>query len=253
MASTVAALEAQLGDQYIHTGLAARHNGRVRDADRLFRKALAEFAKVPDPAQRRAVLGQAALTFESTGDHELALTALQGSLSLDEELQDHRHLAEDLLTLGNLRAQLGQLDEAQAAYERAVAICVQHGHLDHAATANTNLAILLANSQRLPQAIAALRQSLAYLLDHPQRVPAIEIHTRLALIQAVDSAQAEAEVALDAAYGLFERCEAELQDAQWQRVDAAFRRCVDRHLAALGESDPARWRAEQFPRVYARH
>lgn len=241
-------VEAQLGDQYISTGLAARSNGRLHEAGRYFRKALNEFSRMPDPAQRRAVLGPAALAFESSGHHDLALAAVQDALVLDEQLQDHRHLAEDLLTQGNIQMQLGRVDDAEVSYERALARSLEHGHLDNAASASTNLAILLANSGRLPQAISRLQESLAYLLEQPH-LPT-EIHTRLALIQAVDAAQADAAIAVDAARGLFGRPATPVDASQWQAVEEAFERCLARYLAEHAELDARAWKAQVFPQLF---
>ncbi len=241
-------VEAQLGDQYISTGLAARSNGRLHEAGRYFQKALNEFARVPDPAQRRAVLGPAAQAFESSGHHDLALVAVQDALVLDEQLQDHRHLAEDLLTQGNIQMQLGRVADAEVSYERALASSLAHRHLDNAASASTNLAILLANSARLPLAIARLQESLAYLEEQPH-LPT-EIHTRLALIQAVDAAEADAAIAVDAARGLFTRPAAPVDAPQWQAVEEAFKRCLGRYLAEHRELDAAAWKAETFPRLF---
>lgn len=242
-------VEAQLGDQYISTGLAARSNGRLDEAGRYFRKALNEFSRMPDPAQRRAVLGPAALAFESSGHHDLALAAVQDALVLDEQLQDHRHLAEDLLTQGNIQMQLGRVDDAEVSYERALARSLEHGHMDNAASASTNLAILLANSGRLPQAIARLQESLAYLLEQPH-LPT-EIHTRLALIQAVDAAQADAAIAVDAARGLFGRPATPVDAPQWQAVEEAFERCLGRYLVEHAELDARAWKAETFPQLFS--
>ena len=241
-------VEAQLGDQYISTGLAARSNGRLDEAGRYFRKALNEFSRMPDPAQRRAVLGPAALAFESSGHHDLALAAVQDALVLDEQLQDHRHLAEDLLTQGNIQMQLGRVDDAEVSYERALARSLEHGHMDNAASASTNLAILLANSGRLPQAISQLQESLAYLLEQPH-LPT-EIHTRLALIQAVDAAQADAAIAVDAARGLFGRPTTPVDAPQWQAVEEAFERSLGRYLAEHAELDAPAWKAEAFPQLF---
>jgi len=241
-------VEAQLGDQYISTGLAARSNGRLNEAGRYFRKALNEFARMADPAQRRAVLGPAAQAFESSGHHDLALAAVQDALVLDEQLQDHRHLAEDLLTQGNIQMQLGRVADAEVSYERALASSLEHGHLDNAASASTNLAILRANSERLPQAIAQLQESLVYLQEQPH-LPT-EIHTRLALIQAVDAAHADAAIAVDAARGLFARPAAPVDAPQWQAVDAAFQRCLGRYLAEHVELDAVAWKAETFPQLF---
>jgi tetratricopeptide (TPR) repeat protein len=242
-------VEAQLGDQYISTGLAARSNGRLHEAGRYFQKALNEFARVPDPAQRRAVLGPAALAFESSGHHDLALAAVRDALVLDEQLHDHRHLAEDLLTQGNIQMQLGRVADAEKSYERALASSLAHGHLDNAASAGTNLAILLANSSRLAQAIAQLQQSLVYLQQQPH-LPT-EIHTRLALIQAVDAAGADAAIAVDAARGLFARPTASVDAPQWQAVEGAFRRCLGHYLAGRPELDAAAWKAETFPQLFS--
>lgn len=242
-------VEAQLGDQYISTGLAARSNGRLNEAGRYFRKALNEFSRMPDPAQRRAVLGPAALAFESSGHHDLALAAVQDALVLDEQLQDHRHLAEDLLTQGNIQMQLGRVDDAEVSYERALARSLEHGHLDNAASASTNLAILLANSGRLPQAISQLQESLAYLLEQPHLLT--EIHTRLALIQAVDAAQADAAIAVEAARGLFGRPPAPVDAPQWQAVEEAFERSLGRYLAEHAELDAPVWKAETFPQLFS--
>jgi tetratricopeptide (TPR) repeat protein len=238
-------IEAQLGDQYINTGLAARSNGRLSEAGRYFRKALNEYTRVPDPAQRRAVLGPAAQAFESSGHHELALAAVQDALLLDEQLQDHRHMAEDLLTQGNIQMQLKRVEDAEASYMRALASAVEHGHLDNAASASTNLGILLANSGRLPQAIKQLQASLAFLDEQPH-LPT-EVHTRLALIQAVDAAHADAAIAVEAARGLFGRPSAPVDTPQWKAVEEAFERCVSRYLAERTNLDGQAWMAETFP------
>jgi len=239
---------AKRGTEHVKAGIQAAQRGRADDAGQHFLAALDVFAKLPDPAERRGELGPAAMAFERVGHHDIALMAVQDALELDELLNDHRHFAEDLLTLGNIQMNLGRTGEAEATYERALAICLKYGYLDDAASASTNIAILMANSDRMPLAMERLRQSLAYLAKQPH--PPTEINTRLALIQAVDIAGADPAWAVDAARGLFERCAKHLRREQWQTADAAFRRSVDRYLSARGNLDGAAWKADNFPRVY---
>ena len=239
---------AKRGTDLINAGIQAAHGGRSDEAGTHFLAALDVFATLPDPAERRGELGPAALAFERMGQHDLALMAVQDALELDQQLNDHRHFAEDLLTLGNIQMNLGHAAEAEKTYERVLVVCLTHGYLDDAASASTNIAILMANSQRMIQAIERLQQSLGYLATQPH--PHTEINTRLALIQAVDVQSADPALAIDAAKGLFARRAKELRREEWQTADAAFRRSVERYLAADRKLDGAAWKAENFPQLF---
>ena len=79
------------------------------------------------------------------------------AIALDKKLGEPRQLAEDIVTLGNANINLGKVDEAAENYRDALQLCLDNGDYDNAASASTNLAGIIANQDKMPEAITLLR------------------------------------------------------------------------------------------------
>jgi protein O-GlcNAc transferase len=157
--------------------------GRLREAERLYRKILAADPRNPNALHYLGVLAAQA------GQHDLAVDLIRQSISLkpnaaaaysdlgnllkekrrlDEAITAYRqaiairpNFAEAHYNLGNVLLEKGQLDEAIAAYRQAIALNPT------AAPAHGNLGNALKEKGLLDEAIAAFRQTIALSPNSP--------------------------------------------------------------------------------------
>ena len=140
--------------------------GKSNDEARYhYQRALSYLEDIEDEERRRQELGVTALTLVRSGFPDLAAPAAREAIVLDEKAGDLRHLGEDLIAYGIAEMGLGQLGDAAQYFKRALEVCEGNGDYDNAASASTNLAILIGQDEhRLREAIKLLRNSLSYLL-----------------------------------------------------------------------------------------
>ena len=141
---------------------------------------------------------------------------------------------------------LGVAEEASRAYRSALAIGLEQRHFANAASASTNLAVLLANSGQLDQAIELLKNSLEYL--EKESFPDTEMNTRSALIQLLSATKREPLFAIETARALFSRFR---NTRQAEATIPALERIIARHLQRHPELDEQAWKAQQFPTIFS--
>lgn len=166
-------------------------------ADPALWAALDGLEAVNDEDVRRVLASRLANACWHVGFDDLALFALDLAIELSEEAGDVSALESNRLTLGNVHFRLGNLAEAEAAWQVAYDAAVANGDYANAASAATNLGSLLAQETYLDAARTLLERSLEHLEQEP--FPETELNTRFLLLQVLDSIGASAERVLDVA------------------------------------------------------
>src|SRR5450759_404862 len=155
------------GRNEVNAGLSLIQQGQKEDAGRHFMEALDCYESIQDPHQKRDELAVIAVMFTKIGIYDLSLMAIQDAIELDKQLNDQHLLAEDMITLGNINQSLGNLQKAEASQREALKISLKYKYYDDAASASTNLAIILWNQDRMDEAVKLLKNSLEYLINKP--------------------------------------------------------------------------------------
>ena len=231
----------------IEAALEAAREGRRDDARVHFINALSRCHQLRDGKRKRRLLGVLTTLLERSGFPSLALVTAGDAIELDQMLGDQRHLAEDMIALGNAYVRLGESDAAERAFVSSLKISTSNGHFANAASASTNLAGLLGNRGKMREALALLKMSMAYLDREP--FPETELNTRITLLQVLDIERAEPELAIKTARVLFDRFGSQMHAAQREVAIASLERVVDRFLESRPELDAVRWKSEQFPEI----
>lgn len=159
----------------------ALRNGRREEAGLTLWGALQELDAVDGEDLRRSLAGRLGNACWQVGFDDLALFALDVAIELGENAGDVRSLGNDRLTLGNVHHRLGNLREAEAAFQLVEETAVANGDYANAASASTNRASILAQEGYLREASALLERSLDHLEREP--FPETELNTRFLLLQ----------------------------------------------------------------------
>jgi tetratricopeptide (TPR) repeat protein len=187
--------------------------GQFRDAEPLFRRALAigeQNLGLDDP-NVASVLNNLAFLLRDTNRLDEAEPLFRRALAIDERSYgpDHPKIARDLNNLAMLIQVTNRLDEAEPLFRRALAIDERCYGLDHPKIARdlNNLALLLQATNRLAEAEPLFRRALAinersYGLDHPRVATALN---NLALLLRATNRLAEAESLFRRALAIDER------------------------------------------------
>jgi tetratricopeptide (TPR) repeat protein len=140
------------------------HGTAQPDRDLLFRDHLDLLAEAKESPDDGDVLWNLAMAYLEDGEHQLAWHALERALSLSpDDPTIHYEIGR---VLGH---HLRRVDEAIAAYERAIA------SPEAAVEAYVELAVVQRSSQRLPEAEAAVRRGLQAFADHPRLLEALGV------------------------------------------------------------------------------
>ncbi|MGA3068213.1 MAG: tetratricopeptide repeat protein [Tepidisphaeraceae bacterium] len=124
--------------------------GRLREAEQLYRKILAQNPNHPGALHHLGIMS------EQLGQRDAAIELMRRAIAVDPNVPEAHN------NLGNVLTGKGQLDEAIAAYRRAIALRPDYPE------AHGNLGSALKNTGRLDQAIAALRRAIALKPDFLQ-------------------------------------------------------------------------------------
>jgi tetratricopeptide (TPR) repeat protein len=236
----------------LRRGADAFNEGNQPEALNHFERAISYVDRIQDAGRRRSEIRQAALLLVKGRLAEMGRGLAQKAVQLDEQMKNHRHLAQDLLTLGWAEMQLGLLDEAEKAFNRALTVAEQNGDYDTAAGALTNLAILLGarglnDPASMRKAIQLLRKGLDYLERRTN--DEFEIITRIALIQALEAAGEHPDDIFPVARTLFDRFAQALRKDQWEGSLGPLRQAVQRYLGNHPTTDPQQWTRQRFPEL----
>ena len=205
------------------------------------------YEAIEDDTERRKELGTFTLLLDRLGFPDLALIAAQDAVELDEKLGDRRHLAEDIVACGNAQLHLGNTQEALSLYRQALDICVANGDLDNAASASTNIALIIGHQGQMDKAISMMYQSLNYLTR--QSNPATEIITRIALTQALESEEKPPEDIFSVASPVT-RFANKLRPDQWDGLRGPLEQTVARYVQRHPNSNPLSVKRDYLPGIF---
>ena len=238
---------AEKGTNAANEGIRALRENRRDRAAMHFNAALDHFEDMEDPESRRGELGPFALMADQVGFPDIALLAAKEAVELSKQLGDVRHLAEDLVTCGNANLHMGNMDEALSYYRRARDMCVENGDFDNAASASTNMAVVVGNSGSMDEAIHMLYQSLDYLAQksHPQT----EVITRIALTQALEAELRPPEdiFAVARPVAAFAK---DLRPDQWDGLRGPLEQTIRRFTQLHPEVDPVSVKTDALPGLF---
>jgi len=238
---------AKLGREAANNGIEALKQKQRDKAAMHFNTALDHFDTIAEATERRSELGTFALLLDQVGFPDLSLVAAQDAVELDKQLDDRRKLAEDIVTCGNAQLHMGNTDEALALYRQALDICVENGDLDNAASASTNIAVIIGNRGEMDEAIRMMYQSLEYLAQQPH--PATEIITRIALTQALESEERPPEDIFRVARPVA-RFANKLRQDQWDGLRGPLEQTVTRYVQRHPGTNPLSVKRENLPGVF---
>jgi tetratricopeptide (TPR) repeat protein len=216
------------GHKAAEDGIEALHKRQRDVAARHFDTALEQFEAIEDDAERCRELGGFALMLDQLGFPDLALMAAQEAVALNEKLGDHAQMAEDLNTCGIAQMHLGNAEEALALYRQAFEIFKSKHNLANAASAYTNMALIIGNLGQMDEAIRMMYQSLDYLSQ--QAYPPTEIITRIALIQAL-VAEKRPPKDIFAVARPVARFASELRPDQWDGLRGPLKMALERYVS----------------------
>jgi tetratricopeptide (TPR) repeat protein len=226
-------------------GIDALERRQADQASVQFANALAAAATIEDAETRRdetAALGN--LLLES-GFPEFALLAFEDAIDLDRLLGLKAQLGLHMLEAGKASMALGNEADAEQLYRDALDILLTEERFADAASASTNLGVILADRHQVARGIALLQRSLDYLAKAP--FPATEKQTRLALLQMYEHAAYNVDCAVDNARQLFAKFGDTLHPQQREVARAFVCRLSERFCRANPEIDRATWTATTFP------
>ena len=226
-------------------GIARLKDKNRAQAGKHFQDALILLDDIQSPGARRKELGVLAASMQDLGFHDLALLGATDAIALDQQLNDSCHHAEDLLTVGNAHMSLGNTTKAKQAYETTLKLALANQDYDYAASAQTNLAVITANSGEMAKATSMLKDSLDYLKKKSH--PHTEVVTRMTLIQTLDVLDKEPDLIVEQGRVLLDKFIGKIRKDQWQVIEPALKRGIERHLKNHPPANRAAWFAEKFP------
>ncbi len=204
---------------------------------KLLDEAFEHYLAIIDDAEKRKNLGKYTVTLDQIGFYDLALEVAIEAIELDKKLNDEQHLAEDIMACGNANLHLNNEDLALKYYKQALEMSLKSGHLNNAASATTNMALIIGNQGNMKEAVDLLYKSLTYLSKMP--FPRTEIITRIALSEALEEEKETPEVIFSVARPIVNLIN-EMHPAQLNQLritlDDTIRRYLQSHPnESLGE------------------
>lgn len=227
----------------VNLGIHALRRGRKDEAGIYFWRALDALDAVDNERQQRDVLSEIAQFFLTAGFEDLALMAVADAMALDAKLGFPAGMIRNRMTHANVHMRLGNHEAAEASYRELIEHCVKHGELANAASASTNLAIILANEGYRKEAIGMLAQSLRWL--EQDALPETEIITRITLVQVLEFEESDPARIFDEARALLDRQGGALTP---QYLDV-LRQFIDQAAKRQG-GDAEQRKRKRFPELY---
>jgi tetratricopeptide (TPR) repeat protein len=236
-------------EKLVQNGIAAQNQHYFDDAGMLFWRALTCLRALADATSQRDQTRGLASLFRRGAHEDLALLAIADAIRLDEQLMDHDTLASDLMFYGNVHQRLGNNAEARATFEDVIKRCVARKNFGDAASASTNLAMLVANGGDGDQAITLLKHSLEYLAK--KELPDTEFITHMTLIQVVGLHDGDPALAVNSAMTLSQKFPERLTEELRGVLIPLLRKAVEKYLKKKPVPNPSAWKNENLPWVYS--
>ena len=243
----MASKHAKSGHEARNEGIEALKHNHREEAGIFFYNALDHFEAIEEMAERRDELGPFGLFLDRVGYPDMALMAAQAAVELDKKMGNQRQLAEDTNTCGNAHLHLGNNEEALSLYRQALNICLENGDFDNAASASTNIALIIGNRGEMGEAIKMMYKSLEYIEKKPN--PSTEIITRIALTQALEVEGREPLEVFSVARPIA-RFGDRLRPDQWEGLRGPLEQTVTRYNRCHPESSAQSVKQEYLPNIF---
>ena len=231
-----------------NNGIAALKRRLTDRAGEHFNNALNLADEIEDERQRRDELATLSALFQQCGFPDLALMAAEEAVELDRALGLESFLGQDIISVGNAHMSMENTQKAQAYFEEALGMFVEQGEWANAASANTNLAAIVANAGEMPKAITMLETSLRYLAKEP--FDNTETQTRFLLLQALEVTVSDVARAVENAQQLVSRFLHEMPPDQRQMTVHFVAKLAARYLEAHPQANADAWKAATFPLLF---
>lgn len=235
-------------DKYVQNAISEQNELRFDDAGMDFWRALTCLEKLPVAELRRDQTRELGFLFKRAGHEDLALLALRETINLDEALNDSRAAANDLLDYGNVHTNLDNTEEAKSTFKKVIEICLSNGYYANAASASTNLAALLVNTEDGKQALSLLVKSLEYLSKEP--FPDTEFNTHMVLIQVVDFFDGDPELSVRSGIALGKKFQDRLTEPYRNAIIPFLQKAVEAFLDKEPQPNPYEWKKQNLSWVY---
>lgn len=230
-------------------GIAALQGNRSDVAAVHFNNALNRAEALKGDRTRRDELSALAGLLDQYGFPDLGLAAAEDAVELDQRLGLESLGAQDLIEVGNAHVSLENTVKAEQCFRDAVAVLLRRNEYASAASANSNLAALLANRGEVAQAIELFQKSLEYLAQ--ESFDFTEIQTRIGLLETLEHTNGDLDTALENARRLCSRFFEQIPEPQLQAVRKFIGKLVKRYLDAHRNLVPKEWKSKTFPMLYA--
>jgi predicted O-linked N-acetylglucosamine transferase (SPINDLY family) len=136
--------------QQLESGLSHHRAGRVAEAERIYRRVLAQHPQYPDALHLLGVLAA------QTGQLEPGVELIRRAVQLQPSFAEAHN------SLGNALTGIGQLDEAIASYQEAIRLKPDY------ADAHCNLGSAFKSTGRLDEAVTSYRQAIRLKPDYAE-------------------------------------------------------------------------------------
>ena len=176
---------------------------------------------------------------------DLGLEATQMVIRIDNLLNlNPEDLVDDLIAYGNFQWKLDNLPKAIEAFKKVIDIGLKNNDYSNAASASTNLAIILINNKQVDEGIKLLENSLEYLSRKP--FPQTEFITRLTYLQVANFKDMETERVLRVAEGLNQHKQF-LRPDLIQVIAEPIIKYIDKYVLINKTVDKTKYLNEKFP------
>lgn len=229
-------------------GIEAVKNRLADQASLYFNNALNLAEDLQDERMRRDETSTLSTLFEHCGFPDLALMAAEEAVELDRTLGLDDLLGEDIIAVGSAHVRLKNTAKAEQCFREGLEMFLKRRDWANAASANTNLAGLVADRGEMAKAIELLEASLGYLAKEP--FDDTELQTRFALLQAMEFEAHDVDRTIENARILSARFWDKMRDEQRKLTRDFVERAVERYLQAHPETRAAAWKAKTFPLLY---
>jgi tetratricopeptide (TPR) repeat protein len=163
----------------VDQGNLLRKLGRDEEALQAFDRARAGISESENPRIYAVIEVHLAVIHAKRGRFAESIKHAERGLALRRKSGDHWGETYDLISIGRIRAQFNQKDEAVSAYRQAIRLCVELGDLVESANARTELAAILVQNGSAEEAKELWRQALP-ILEQTNDPRAPEVRARLA-------------------------------------------------------------------------
>jgi tetratricopeptide (TPR) repeat protein len=217
-------------------------------ASQHFMNALDISASIQDQRLKQQQLSMLSIICSTNGFFDIALMAVQDALDIDTALNDNKSLVSDYLTLGNVNSSLGKPQEAENIYRKALKIALDNHIYTDAASASTNIAMIVGNQNKLAEANTLLNNSLEYLKKAP--FPETELITRFTLIQILGLLKKDPEKIIENAKIVYSKYATLLIPEMKNNINKYLKKAIDQYLQDHPELNTLTWKQQEFPWLF---